>query len=52
MRARQIACGHEKLVYDLPTGEDKGLLEQLNPLLFGELPVRIQPAFEGAKFLP
>jgi hypothetical protein len=36
MCARQIASGHQEFVHDLPTGKDKGLFEEFDPLVFGE----------------
>ena len=50
MCAWQIARGHQELVHDLTAGEDKGLLEQLDPLFFGKLAVRIQPGSERTMF--
>lgn len=50
MRAGQITGGHQKLVHDLASGEDKGPFEQLDPLLFGEITIFIQPGFEGTIF--
>lgn len=48
MRPGQIPGGHQKLVHDLPACEDKRLFEELNPFLFRESAVCIQPAFERA----
>ena len=50
MRPLQISCGHQELIDDLTPGEDQCLFEQLDPLLFRELLIFIQPGFEGAVF--
>src|SRR4051812_20790230 len=46
MSAGQIADAHQKLAHDLPPGEAEGLLEELDPFLFGARVMRAEPAAE------